>query len=677
MVKEISNLSPEAFLRGLKGLMQENGEFVEAYKQDPTVFAGVRAIQRNIAALEVVAYDSPDPRTRKPATGPAADALNRLLRKPNPWLNGRDFRKLGVVYQVLDGESTMVLRTETLDPVSDESAQPRWISIHPRREVEFDTNGLRLTWRIQGKEVPDEAVIQVKDPDPWNSRRGMGVSGPLHLTSKISWNARSYLSAFFENGADPGGFITSPMPLTNRQVTDYIKQWEQRHGGARKAKKVGILHGGADYKTIQQNHGDMRLLELLKHMRLDALMVIGVPESELGMIKDATYSNGVSANAGFWIQTLLPLALEDEEAYNDPTVGLGRRFGGIYVGYDLTRVKQILQQIERKTDAYTKLVQYAVPPDTAAWLLGLEIPEIKHGKTPFIQTNLTTVEAVVKGATAPQVSGGDDEEPEDEGGDDPPDDEDEERSLGQRRRRALRARERVDVLCAVAERKSSRVVKSLIVAMRKEQLELLDVLDDIERAYSKDAAKAAVVRGDSFVDTFLDAIDEVFEFAIEEAAETVELEIGRSLSVYDIQHPQITSYVDTLRTQVRDIPDSIQKALSETLGEGIEANETVPDLKLRVKATMNAQTKRAESIAQTTSGEAVNGGRYEVMSIEGVAKHEWSSFIDDATRQSHIELDGEVVEIGKPFSNGLRFPLDPQGPADEVVRCRCVALAVD
>ena len=41
---------------------------------------------------------------------------------------------------------------------------------------------------------------------------------------------------------------------------------------------------------------------------------------------------------------------------------------------------------------------------------------------------------------------------------------------------------------------------------------------------------------------------------------------------------------------------------------------------------------------------------------------------------NHQVLDGVVVKIGDRFPNGLAFPLDPAGPAHEVVECRCVAL---
>jgi hypothetical protein len=59
-------------------------------------------------------------------------------------------------------------------------------------------------------------------------------------------------------------------------------------------------------------------------------------------------------------------------------------------------------------------------------------------------------------------------------------------------------------------------------------------------------------------------------------------------------------------------------------------------------------------------------------------KQEWMATIDDRTRDSHIVLDGERVQVGESFhaeGGDLRFPGDPQGPPEEVYNCRCTLVA--
>lgn len=53
----------------------------------------------------------------------------------------------------------------------------------------------------------------------------------------------------------------------------------------------------------------------------------------------------------------------------------------------------------------------------------------------------------------------------------------------------------------------------------------------------------------------------------------------------------------------------------------------------------------------------------------------WMATLDSRTRDSHRQLDGEVVGDDGKFSNGLRYPGDPEGPAAEVWNCRCTLVA--
>ena len=56
--------------------------------------------------------------------------------------------------------------------------------------------------------------------------------------------------------------------------------------------------------------------------------------------------------------------------------------------------------------------------------------------------------------------------------------------------------------------------------------------------------------------------------------------------------------------------------------------------------------------------------------VPGVMK-KWIAALDTRTRDSHIEVNEEVVGPDDHFSNGLLFPHDPAGPAEETINCRC------
>lgn len=92
---------------------------------------------------------------------------------------------------------------------------------------------------------------------------------------------------------------------------------------------------------------------------------------------------------------------------------------------------------------------------------------------------------------------------------------------------------------------------------------------------------------------------------------------------------------------------------------------------------------RADRIARTETIGAYNAAAYTggatYASVTGEARWaQWLATVTDTlTRASHYAAHLQVQAIGDPFSVGggtLRFPGDPQGPAHEVINCRCVVL---
>lgn len=85
---------------------------------------------------------------------------------------------------------------------------------------------------------------------------------------------------------------------------------------------------------------------------------------------------------------------------------------------------------------------------------------------------------------------------------------------------------------------------------------------------------------------------------------------------------------------------------------------------------------RADRIGRTEALIAVEQGKFDTASRSGVAEIEWQAHLDDSTRESHRNIDGSIIKLGDTFPNGLRYPGDWQGPAREIVNCRCTSAPV-
>lgn len=123
----------------------------------------------------------------------------------------------------------------------------------------------------------------------------------------------------------------------------------------------------------------------------------------------------------------------------------------------------------------------------------------------------------------------------------------------------------------------------------------------------------------------------------------------------------------------------IQAALSDTLtGSEREAIKAVASQLKKGLALSIAQR-----IARTEVHTAANMGSQEMAEEMSTGEDgidlvkEWGATEDARTRPTHAAADGQLRELKEPFHVGdvnLDFPGDPNGPPEEIINCRCVAL---
>lgn len=122
----------------------------------------------------------------------------------------------------------------------------------------------------------------------------------------------------------------------------------------------------------------------------------------------------------------------------------------------------------------------------------------------------------------------------------------------------------------------------------------------------------------------------------------------------------------------RQITASVTSGILQGLSVGKIAN----DLQQRI-STMNLAS--AVRSARTAVTGAQNAGRmdsYAAAQKMGIKlQKEWVATLDSRTRHTHAVVDGEKKNVKQKFSNGCRFPGDPQGRPEEVYNCRCTVIA--
>lgn len=175
-------------------------------------------------------------------------------------------------------------------------------------------------------------------------------------------------------------------------------------------------------------------------------------------------------------------------------------------------------------------------------------------------------------------------------------------------------------------------------------------------------------------DDLWDEIEPVLSDAMEKIPTYFSLDVDFSL--YDAR---VSARLMQHRRRIKWITDEtwqqLQRALNKALEKGLDLKDAVNEV------LIGLETWRAERIARTESMGAINGGYFDGLIAAGFEKKMWVAALDERTRDTHRDADGQIKPLSEPFIVGkalLQFPADPACPyPEEVVNCRCCILPGD
>lgn len=175
---------------------------------------------------------------------------------------------------------------------------------------------------------------------------------------------------------------------------------------------------------------------------------------------------------------------------------------------------------------------------------------------------------------------------------------------------------------------------------------------------------------------------------------------GMNFATYEIEHgaKANTSFAlydrNTVMELVANEPDLLPRAafdkakdsawnsrhVTSAVTRAVLQGQTVPQLAASIAGIAAMDRRAAMKAARTAITSAHSLGKlkgYERAADMGIdVEKRWLAALDSRTRGSHRHLDGEVVKLDAEFSNGLKYPGDPDGPASEVYNCRCTLVPV-
>lgn len=126
-----------------------------------------------------------------------------------------------------------------------------------------------------------------------------------------------------------------------------------------------------------------------------------------------------------------------------------------------------------------------------------------------------------------------------------------------------------------------------------------------------------------------------------------------------------------------------KRKITNQVTQGIIQGESIPDIAKRLSKVTGSQNMKSMMMhARTSVTNAQNAGRiqsYKNAQNLGInVKKEWLATLDNRTRDQHGRLDGQKVDVDKPFvvdGFEIQYPGDPTAEPALVYNCRCTLVA--
>lgn len=629
----------------------------EAYSQHQTVFMAIDAIATNIPQSDFKMFrggvDGTEIKNQ-------SEPLVRLFDAPNPLMCRFQLWEATSIYLAYRGEAFWLYLDENGKPVENNMLPAQIWVCDPKHFVPIYRNKVLSGWRYGNMAYSLESVLFFRKFNPLDKLRGFSPLTPIKKIVDLDYNAILYNRAFFMNGAEPMGFLSTEKNLTQEQAQRIREQFEARHKGSDKAKRLAVLEGGLEYTASSESHKDMEFSEQRRYNREEILGTWRVPKSIFSVTDDLNYATASSQKRLFWENTLLPMLRYMEEVLNGHF--FPRFAANVICEFDTSDVPELKENFQEKVTMAQTLFNMGFTANEINKRLNLGFDE-KDWRNfwwiPFSQ--------IPAGESADLI-------------DESKNDEKFQKMAGviskQRRRQITwegftRSIQEIEKIMASKLSRYFFEVRSAILNQAEKSLETAKK----EFQETKNIGDVGQFDWAKYDDLLKKMMNPLYVQAVSQGIKNAVRTLGSTID-FEIFNPLVVAFVKEKEILITRINDTTKEKVRDLTAEAIVNGWTTSQFRDALKESFNFSASRSLMIARTETVGSANGGEILAFRQMGVKKKEWLTARDEFVRESHKELEGVVVNIDQKFPNGLSYAGDPNGDAAEVVNCRCTVLPI-
>jgi HK97 family phage portal protein len=154
--------------------------------------------------------------------------------------------------------------------------------------------------------IPSRDIVHFRSYNPDTTVRGMSPLEPLRQTLVNEDAARRATTAFWNNGARPGGVLTHPKQLSQDAGDRLRTKWEHLNAGTDKTGRTVVLEEGMKFERVMLNAEESQYIETRKLAREEACALYDVPPPVVHILDHATFSNITEQMRSMYRDTMAP-----------------------------------------------------------------------------------------------------------------------------------------------------------------------------------------------------------------------------------------------------------------------------------------------------------------------------------------------------------------------------------
>lgn len=348
-----------------------------------TVYACITLIASDIGKLRIKLM------RQNPSDGiwteTESPAFSPVLREPNSYQDRIQFLEHWVSSKLISGNTYVLKQRDERDVVValyilDSNRVS--VKIGVDGSVWYELNTDNLSGLTEPVFVPQSEIIHDRMQTLYHPLVGVSPISACGLAAIQGLRIQENSTLFFQNGAAPGGILSSDQIIKEDQAITLRTRWQENFGGTNRGA-VAVLGNGLKYQQLMMSAVDSQLIDQLRWTAETICSAFHIPPYKVGVGPYPSYNNVEALDQGYYSQCLQS-HIEKIELCLDTGLGLTTKKDGTLYGTELDLDGLLRMDTSTRVKVAADALASGLSPNEVR-LRYHHVGAVKGGGEPFLQ----------------------------------------------------------------------------------------------------------------------------------------------------------------------------------------------------------------------------------------------------------------------------------------------------